>query len=177
MLRPSHQWATASSRLGLPADLSPFQKLFWLLLLTCSSTTQLFRACCFIDQGMGSLQRGCWAVFVPPLHMPDSLLSRGYRALGTLLLKHVLYNKLLPWCSVAFKSLIMVCLHLYSMLAQREVQSSPNKPAPGSCSASYCVICKIASKSVWNDRKSVLFWSESFWTCKKPCCCAKAGHR
>lgn len=127
--------------------------------------------------GEGSLfgKWGCWAVFVTPLPMPDSLLAHGDRRLSTLLPKHARYHKLLPGCSFAFKSLITACLHLYSMLAQHKVQTSVKKPALGSPSAIYCVIRKIASRSVQNDRKSARFWSKSFGTCKKSCYCAKAG--
>lgn len=146
----------ASCSLGLAAGLSHLKKLYWLMLLFCSATTQLFRAFCFIHQGKGTAGQ-----FLS-LCVSNSLLISEDRVLSTHLLKNLLYPKLLPWCYYAFRSLITVCLPLYSMFVHCKVQTSANKSAPGSHSIIYCVIHKIASKSVWNYRKSILYWRESF---------------
>lgn len=167
--RPGCQWATASCSLGLPAGLSHLKKLNWLMLLSCSATTQLFRAFCFIHQGKGAAGQ-----FLS-LYLSNSLLTYGDRVLSTLLLKNLLYQKPLPWCYSAFRSLITVYLSLYSMFVHCKVQMPANKPAPGLHSVISCVIHKIASESVWNYRESLLFWSESFWTWENPYCGAKAG--
>ena len=160
---------------GTPCWPEPLPDAFWLMLLPCSATTWLFRALHSIHRGMESLQRGCWAALATPLHVPDSLLTHRDRALSTLL-RHTPCHELLPWCSFAFRSLLTVRLRVYSMLAQHKAQTSANKPALGSCSATHCVISQITSKNAWNGRKSVLFWSKFSWTCKKPWCCTKTGH-
>lgn len=126
---PRCPWATASSSLGLPADLSPFQKLSCCRFYTALAPHGFWEHFALFTESNRSLQRGCWVVFVTPLCMPDSLLARGDRALSALRLKHTLCHKLLPGCSFAFKSLVTACLRLYSMLAQSKVQTSANKPA------------------------------------------------
>lgn len=111
------------------------------MLLSCSATTQLFRAFYTIHQGKGTAGQ-----FLS-LCVANGLLICGDRVPSKLLLKNLLYEKILPRWSSAL-SLITVCLPLHSMFAHCKVKTSANKPAPGSHSAIYHVIHKIASKSV-----------------------------